>query len=182
MMINKTKTKTKQNRLGYDENGGLILMKNWSPILRWISLLPALLITFIMVKFLFLGTVLAMLEKESFLLSLYVGAITSGLVYMAMVDVAGSVAPKGRVLTSIVTAVVLMIFIISFTLLALYAILNVDDYIEYKTHLMIALGLSIISNILGVLLGISNTKDRQKNAPQIPSQVPPQTISNNIVS
>ncbi|WP_392564175.1 hypothetical protein RHO13_00585 [Orbus wheelerorum] len=172
------KTKTKKSKFGFDENGGVIFMKNWPPMLRWISILPAILITSIVVRIIFFGPFLAMTEKQSVVVYIYATEIASALLFMLMVEVAAAVAPKGRVLTSIVTAVVLMIFVIPLTSITFYNLLNANYYIENKTHIIIATGLSIILKLFGVLLGISHTKDRQKYSPQAPQQ----TISNNIVS
>jgi len=154
--------KSKKEILIYDENGGLMFMKNWPPTLRWICLFPVVIITFIIVKFLFLAPVLNIIEKVSDLLSFYTDAITSGIVYFAIVDVAASVAPKNRVSTSLVTAFVLGILVIVTTFMTFNAILS-KDYMLSRTHLMIGLGIVFISNVFGILGGVFATKDRQKN-------------------
>lgn len=160
-MNNKAEKKTE--KLTYDEDGGLVLMKNWSPTLRWISILPAIIIIFIVVKFLFLGAIVNRLEKESYLLSFYVTAITSGLVYLAVVDIVAAIAPKKRVLVSIITAISFGLIVVIVSVINLPVFLN-GDFVISKKHIMIGLGIAFLSSILGLYLGVRLTIDRQKKA------------------
>lgn len=169
-MIMDNKTEQKKEKLSYDEDGGLIFMKNWSPILRWICILPAALITFIAVRLLFLNPFLNMIENTSYLLSFYVNVVTSGLVYLAIVDVVSATAPKNRVLVSIITAIILGLVVIFSTSVSYYV---VSDYEAFqnrfelslsKTHLITGLVISFFSNMLGLFLGVNNTKERQKKS------------------
>lgn len=160
-MSNK-KVKNKKNTITYDEDGGFLFMKNWSPILRWISILPAIIITIILVKFIALGTVLNMLGKESYLLSLYIGAIAAGLVYMTVIDVIASVAPKKRVLTAMISAVIFGVVIVISTFFSIQGIQSLEVESSLENHYFIVLAIAFVSNIAGLFLGISIVKNRQK--------------------
>ncbi len=170
-MIMDNKTKQKKEKLSYDKDGGFIFMKNWSPILRWICILPAALITFIAVRFSLLDPFLKMIENTSYLLSFYVRVVTSGLVYLAIVDVVSGTAPKNRVLVSIITAIILGLVVIFLTSVS-YDVISDYEVFQYgfkfspisKTHLITGLVISFFSNMLGLFLGVNNTKERQKKS------------------
>ncbi|WP_392560041.1 hypothetical protein [Orbus mooreae] len=155
------KIEKKKEFLSYDQDGGFMFMTNWPASLRWICILPAIIFIYIVVKILFFGTVLNLLEKSSHLLSLYIGAILSGIVYMLIVDGIAAVAPKKRVLTSIIAAVIFGILVIAVSYFAMLGILNTDD-LPMKTHYIIALVISFISNIVGLFMAVSITKSRQQ--------------------
>jgi len=159
--------KSKKNIISYDEEGGFLFMKNWSPILRWFSILPAIIITYIAVNFLFLGSVLSVLARESYLLSLYVGAILAGIVYFAVIDVIAAAAPKKRVLTGVIFAVIFGVLIVIVFLFAMRGIFSMEIQSSLKTHYLIALAISFISNISGLFLGVSVVKSRQRNPQKI---------------
>ncbi|WP_392562426.1 hypothetical protein RHO12_02805 [Orbus sturtevantii] len=165
--MNNKEAKNRKKIISYDEDGGLLFMKNWSPRLRWLSLLPAMIITYIAVRVLFLDTIISIIEKLSYLLSLYISAILSGLVYMTMTDAIGSVAPKKRVLTGAIFAIIFGVLTVIITLFAMRGIFSMDIESSLKNHYLIVLAIASISNISGLFLGVSIIKSRQKKIPQV---------------
>lgn len=159
--------KSKQEKKYYDENGGLIFVRNWPSLARWVSILPAAIIMWFVTRFLFLGTVINMLEKESTLLALYTAAVVAGLPCLVAVDTAAAMAPAKRVLVSIVMSI--FIVIINVFMYYIFFVIVLDQSVEYlplKTHIIVSLIISLISVLLCLYMAISMVKERQVKAGQ----------------
>lgn len=156
-----SKTNEKKEKTVYDKDGGLKFMKNWPSLLRWVCLVPGVILVFILVRSLVLGPVLNILERNSLIVALYVGAITYGIPFMVGADMASAIAPKKRLLVGIITSIILGIVIILITLLSFNLILeqNIDD-VPLKTHILIGLIIGLISGFGWLYIGVTIIKER----------------------
>lgn len=157
-----TDSKDKKENKFYDENGGLYFMRNWPPVLRWVCILPAMIIIFLLAKFMFIAPVILMIEKSSEVLGLYVAALISFVPYFAVIDIAAAVAPKKRVLVSIIAALIIGILLILFAIYFLIAVWE-QNIFEDNMNVIIAFVIASISAILGLALGVVAAKERQKD-------------------
>ena len=96
-------TTEKEKKDFFDEDNGILFMKNWNPILRWILVLPGAIIGSLLMRtpFTFIATKLEDIE----ILMWIVDALGQIVAIMAFVGYGAAIAPKGRKVTAIILAV-----------------------------------------------------------------------------
>lgn len=149
----------KKEKKMYDEDGGLYLMRNWPSVLRWICIIPAVIITLLLSKGM-VSFFVSMIEKNfSDTIAIYVDAFLIFIPFLVAIDTAGAVAPKKRTLVSIITAFILGVLAI---LINIYLyMLALDNNFIFGINNYICMGISFISLIFGLVMGVRMTKDRQ---------------------
>ncbi|PHI29178.1 hypothetical protein [Budvicia aquatica] len=141
----------------YNERDGIIFMANWPAAVRWLSVIPVVIIVFIMVRFLFFGTVLHLLSQHSVLLSNYIGAFATGLVYFSVVTVGAAAAPYKRRLTAMILALLLSLSLLYLLMANWGAVTEVGDI-----HGWVLSVLATVCSICGAVFGVIGTHDGLK--------------------
>lgn len=141
----------------FDDVHGLTFMERWPATVRWISILPVAIIVFLIVRILFIGTVLNIMMKSMPLIANYVGALAAFVVYFAVVDVSAAAAPVKRTIVALVLAVCISGFL-TYTALMFWSTLS----FEPNQHAGIVLTLSTVCAVLGSFFGVKSTYAREK--------------------
>lgn len=115
------KAKKQQEENYYDRHGGFIFMKNWPPIIKWICLLPAV-IAILFIMMIFFSGILHRNEYENSYYLAFLYEVSFGFPFLCAVRMAAAIAPKKRILTSIITATIFAIFGVYAALTQFYAI------------------------------------------------------------
>lgn len=166
--MDKSETKAsqkKESKLSIDKDYDFIFIKNWSPVLRWIALIPFGIISIFLVQFTF-GFIVNKIESSfnSTTLTVIMDCILLFFKYMISLIVVVAVAPVKRE-KKFNTGIILSIFPIAICILAVLAQLKINENVDseyYYTTSQIA-G-TIIAGILGVAYGLYSVKrDLSKN-------------------
>ncbi|SQI40070.1 Uncharacterised protein [Leminorella richardii] len=147
----------KQKKPLFDDVHGLRFMESWPAILRWLSILPVAIVVFLIVRILFVGTVLNIMQQSMPLVANYVGAVATLIVYCPVVEVSAAAAPSKRTAVATVLALGISGSLI-YTAFAFWHTLS----FEPNVHTGIVLTLSTVCATLGSFLGVRNTYVRSK--------------------
>ena len=151
----------KEKNLSIDANYDFVFVRNWSPILRWILLLPFGILSIFAVQFAF-GFIVNKIGNSSETVSFIVDCIFLFFKYMIFQIVVVATAPvkkEKKFITSLFLSLLSIGLLIAISLFQVHANNNPDIDMYYTTNMIVT---SFISGLLGIAFAIFSIRKEVK--------------------